>query len=137
MTRYASTTDLGRLGVATQALSGLDAATREDALDACSSLADGYLSGRYTLPLSAWADDLRLHVAGMAAFRLLAARGYDPNRGADAAIRMLWDDAIRWLERVSSGSVTPAGIVDATPEEQEEIPHVAAVTNASRGWCRR
>lgn len=137
MTRYASTTDLGRLGVATQALSGLDAATREDALDACSALADGYLSGRYTLPLSAWGDDLRLHVAGMAAFRLLAARGYDPNRGADAAIRMLWDDAIRWLERVSSGSVTPAGIVDATPEEQEEIPHVAAVTNASRGWCRR
>lgn len=137
MTRYASTTDLGRLGVATQALSGLDAATREDALDACSALADGYLSNRYSLPLSAWGDDLRLHVAGMAAFRLLAGRGYNPQVANDEVVRMLWEDAIRWLERVAAGTVTPAGITDATPEEAEELPSFAMVTNTSRGWQRR
>ena len=66
MPRYATTTDLARIGIASNALASIDTAAKEDALDACSSLADGYLSGRYTLPLSAWADDLRLHVAGMA-----------------------------------------------------------------------
>lgn len=137
MPRYATTTDLARIGIAANTLASIETAAKEDALDACSSLADGYLSGRYTLPLSAWGDDLRLHVAGMAAFRLLAARGYDPNRGADAAIRLLWEDAIRWLERVAAGTVTPAGITDATLEEAEELPSFAMVTNTSRGWQRR
>jgi phage gp36-like protein len=110
MPRYATTTDLARIGIASNALASLDTAAKEDALDACSSLADGYLSGRYTLPLSAWADDLRLHVAGMAAFRLLAARGYNPQVANDEVIRLLWEDAIRWLERVAAGTITPAGI---------------------------
>lgn len=137
MTRYADTTDLARLGIATAALSGLATATQEDALDACSAMADSYLGGRYALPLSSWGDDLRLHVAGMAAFRLLAGRGYDPQKGGDEVIRMAWDDAIRWLERVSSGSVTPSGVTDATPDAEDEHVGVAIVTNVSRGWCRR
>lgn len=137
MPRYATTTDLVRLGVASTALSEIATATQEDALDACSATADGYLGGRFTLPLTAWGDDLRMHVAGMAAFRLLAGRGYDPQRGGDEVIRMLWEDAIRWLERVSAGTVTPAGITDATPEEREEVPSTVCITNSSRGWMRR
>lgn len=137
MPRYATTSDLARLGIATNALSALATATQEAALDAASSLADGYLASRYALPLTAWGDDLRLHVAGMAAFRLLAGRGYDPQRGGDEVIRMLWDDAIRWLERVSAGNVTPAGITDSTPDESEEVPSTVCITNASRGWMRR
>lgn len=137
MTRYATTTDLARLGVASTALSAVATATQEDALDACSALADGYLDGRFTLPLAAWGDDLRMHVAGMAAFRLLAGRGYDPQKGGDEVIRMLWEDAIRWLERVSAGSVTPAGITDSTPSVEEHIEGGVVISNTSRGWMRR
>jgi hypothetical protein len=59
VTRYATTTDLTRLGLPSAALSGVATETQEDALDAASSLADGYLSSRFGLPLSAWADFLR------------------------------------------------------------------------------
>ena len=84
MTRYATTTNLVRLGIRAEALSGVATAVQEEALDAASAVADGYLRARgYVLPITAWSADLTRAVAILAAFDLLVTRGFDPQAGAD------------------------------------------------------
>lgn len=132
---YADRTDLSRLGIAAAALSGVATATQDAALDAASDTADGYLRGRYTLPLTAWGDDLRAHVCGIAAWRLLATRGFDPNRSGDIAIRQLYDDAIAWLKDVSAGRVVVSGgntSPTATRHARASGPRVTS--DRTRGW---
>ena len=115
---YATLDDLFRLGLPEGALRGVPTATLEDALEAASRLADSYLRARYTLPLTSWDEALTRAVAAIAAYDLLAVRGYDPTRGADEVVRLRYEDAIRWLERVASGAVSP-DIRDSTPETRE------------------
>lgn len=132
---YADRTDLSRLGIAAAALSGVATATQDAALDAASDTADGYLRGRYTLPLTTWGDDLRAHVCGIAAWRLLANRGFDPNRAGDIAIRQLYDDAISWLKDVSAGRVVVSGgntSPTATRHARASAPR--ATSDRTRGW---
>lgn len=121
---YANLGDLSRLGIAAEAWSGLSDETKEAALSAASSLADGYLRASYTLPLSEWADDLRRAVVSIATYDLASHQGYDPERVGNVTLRERYDDAIRWLERVASGQLSPAGIVDATPEANDSGPMI-------------
>ena len=136
MSRYATTTDLTRLGLPSEALSAVPSATQEDSLDAMSAIADGYLASRYALPLSAWGDDLRAQVSRLAAYDLMVTRGYDPAVGADENLLLRHDHAMRWLRDVASGAVSPAGIVDATPSDTTDDETTFAVTSSSRGWRR-
>lgn len=115
MPAYATPADLYSLGLPQRALSGVSVPDQEAALESASRLADSYLSARYTLPLTAWGSDLRRAVAVIAAYDLLAVRGFAPE-GADEHVRLRYEDAIRWLENVSKGLVNPVGIVDSTPE---------------------
>lgn len=135
MSRYASTSDLTRLGVPATALTGVTTATQEAALDAASALADGYLQERFTLPLAAWVDDLRRAVCCVAAYDILSARGFDPRGGGtDENVRLRYEDALRWLRDVGAGHATPTGVIDATPTVTEGGTY--AVTNPSRRWRR-
>lgn len=136
MTRYASTTDLARLGLPSGALTNVPTATQEEALDAASAVADGYLRTRgYALPLTAWSDDLRAQVARLAAYDLMVTRGFNPNAGNDETLRLRHEDALRWLRDVASGTVTP-DLTDSTPSVAEEIEQTCLVSNARRNWTR-
>ena len=44
----------------------------------------------------------------------------------------MYEDAIRWFERVSEGKIAPDGIVDSTPEENAGGAFV--YTKSLRGW---
>lgn len=134
MTRYATTTDLSRFGVASAALTGLSTATQEASLDAASSIADGYLGCRFGLPLSAWGDDLRRAVAMLAAYDLLSGRGLDPRNGTDAHIRLRYEDALAWLRDVGRGHVDMQGVVDATPDEDDFGSGAGVASQTRRGW---
>lgn len=136
MTRYATTTDLTRLGLPSTALSGVAAEAQEDALDAASSLADGYLSSRFGLPLSAWGDDLRGCVCKLAAYDLMVTRGYSPEAGRDDQLRLRHEDAMRWLRDVASGIVAIQGVTDSTPTDTTDNSGSRMVTNVSRRWVR-
>lgn len=136
MSRYATTTDLTRLGLPSTALANVSPTTQEDSLDAMSAIADGYLSSRYELPLSVWGDDLRACVCRLAAYDLMVTRGYNPTAGADENLLLRHDHAMRWLRDVASGAVSPAGIVDATPADTTDNETTFAVTSSSRGWRR-
>lgn len=135
MTRYAERSDLPRFGLPAAALTGVSTATQDAALDAASVLADGYLRGRFELPLTAWGDDLRRAVCAVAAWDLMVTRGFDPNAGTDEALRLRYEDAIAWLKSIALGQVIPVNITDATPDEDDG--GTFSVSNARRGWLRR
>ena len=130
MPAYATINDLTSLGLRSNALAGIPQASLDAALDAASRLADSYLQARYQLPLSAWGEDLRRCVAVLAAYDVMAVRGFAPE-GVDEHLRLRAEDAIRWLEGVARGLVTPVGIVDATPSVRDEGMHIHT---SSRRW---
>lgn len=136
MTRYATMTDLARLGLPSAALSGVATETQEDALDAASSLADGYLTSRYALPLSAWGADLTACVAKLAAYDLMTTRGYAPEAGRDDQLRLRHEDAMRWLRDVAGGVVALYGVTDATPTDATDNSGSRMITNTTRRWQR-
>ena len=98
---------------------------------AASEFADGYLASRFKLPLASWGTDLRIAVASVAAWTTLCMRGFNPDSPGDSVIRQRRDDAEKWLDKVSRGSIVP-GIVDSTPTTQEAGPRVSS--GALRGW---
>ena len=136
MTRYATTTDLTRLGLPSTALSGVATAAQEDALDAASALADGYIGSRFGLPLSAWGDALRGVVCRLAAYDLMVTRGYAPEAGRDDQLRYRYEDSMRWLRDVAGGVVALQGVTDATPTDTTDNSGTRMVTNAPRRWRR-
>jgi phage gp36-like protein len=135
MTRYADRTDLTRLGLATGALTNVPTATQDDALDAASAVADGYLRGRFELPLTAWGDDLRRAVCGIASYDLMVVRGFAPGAGNDETLRLRYEDAVAWLKSIALGHVIPVDVTDATPDEDDG--GTFSVSNARRRWLRR
>ncbi|MBL0142657.1 MAG: DUF1320 domain-containing protein [Betaproteobacteria bacterium] len=72
-----------------------------------SSLIDGYLRSRYTLPLSTIPDVLKKWACDIARFYL-----WDDRAGEGTPVRAAYDDALKQLEAVAKGTfalVTSAG----------------------------
>lgn len=132
--RYAETTDLVRFGLPSAALSGVSSTIQEAALAAASSVARGYLREKFALPLASWGDDLRRAVCAIAAYDLMVSRGFAPGVANDEHLRLRQEDAMRWLRDISSGSVLPEDLTDATPSTDEGLNY--AVSNSRRRWSR-
>lgn len=134
---YATRAHLIQFGIRSGALTGIATGDQDAALEAASDLADSYLRARFTLPLAGWQDDLRRAVCNIAAYDLLSARGFNPDAGADVNVRARYDDAVRWLERIAAGQVTP-DVTDSGSSGDEGSGAAAGVarvfTNTSRGW---
>lgn len=131
MPAYATTTDLTRLGLPSDALVDVTSEAQEAALAAASALADSYLRSRYRLPLTAWSDELTRVVCVIAAWDLLTTRGFDPSGSADEAIRQRYEDAIGWLKDVSRSVVTP-DVTDSSVAQRSAAP--AVYSRTARGW---
>lgn len=111
---YADVTDLEKYGLPARALQSVSEAQRAAALDAASAEADSYLNLVYQLPLTAWGEDLKAKVCHLAVYDLMANRGYNPSAGQNDTIRTRYQDAVKWLDRVSTGKVRPTGIADSS-----------------------
>ncbi len=59
---------------------------------------DGYLVGRYALPMAAWPAVLKVHACSIAWYRLLGSL-------ADAGARQDYEDATTYLVKVAEGRV--------------------------------
>jgi phage gp36-like protein len=129
---YAAPADLDRLGVAALANEDFTNEDKDRALASATTEADGYLNARYTLPLTAWGDDLRQHVVNIAAYRLLVRRGWSPVAPEDQTLRTGHADAMAWLQKVKDERISPPGIVDSTPDVYDAGGFV--VSKAKRGW---
>lgn len=134
MTAYADRTDLARLGVAAAALDGIEVEAQEAALDAASAVADSYLRQRFTLPLTAWGDDLTDAVCAIAAFRAASNVGFNPAAGGNEALKNRHDQAIAWLRDIATGKASP-GVTDSSTEAGSADPAEPEVyTSPLRGW---
>lgn len=128
---YANFDDLYLHGRPEKALSDVSTTERAIALATASTKADGKLGLRYDLPLTAWGSDLREVVAKIAGYDLLSFQGFNPD-GQDANIRTRHNDATSWLREVADSMIEPLGIVDSTPEVEDD--GIAVVSYPSRGW---
>ncbi len=91
---------------------------RADACITVSDEADGYLGGRYTLPMRKWDTTLKAMLARMAVKYSLDAHGWQPE-GPDSVIKDNFNASIAWLKRLQDGKLEPPGMVDSTPETFE------------------
>jgi phage gp36-like protein len=89
----------------------------------------------FTVPLASWGDDLRRCVVHIASWDLMCRRGFDPENPADQAVRLRYMDAIKWLERVAAGTVTPTDLPEDDDEDEGSVfEDHAAASDPERGW---
>ncbi|HEX2864979.1 MAG TPA: DUF1320 domain-containing protein [Deinococcales bacterium] len=139
MGAYATAADLRTpaRGLPAKVASGFTDDDLSTALEDASALADGYLSARFALPLTAHGPDLTSAVTRIAAYNLLVGRGFSPQPGTpDEQVRLRYEDAVKWLEGVSRGLVSPAGLVDSTPPNPEpgDLGEPLVTSRPRRGW---
>lgn len=140
---YGSLTDLYTFGAPQQAFGALTDAQKLAALDAASRKIDSYLRGRYQLPLVAWGTEITECMAKIAAYDLICVRGFNPAAGADANLRIRYEDATAFLGAVQRQAAHPDVTPAASPSAAYSIPlvisssAVAAGSGArgtNRGW---
>ena len=111
--------------------------TEPQQLQACldaSEIADSYMRGRYTLPLSQWGSDLVRNTARVAVYLLLSARGYQPDAGADSHWMRDYELSLQWFRDIQRQNVHP----DVTPAVTQpgdpihDLPQV--ISQPQRGW---
>ena len=133
MTQYATRDDLVTFGgMNAVAIQNIDDAVVNAALDAASETADGYMRGRFSLPLLAWDQGIKTHTAYIAAYNIITQRGMNPGAGADVTFRMRYEDAVRWFEGVQRQAVHPQVTETPVPAPRYEFPQIQ--TSAKRGW---
>lgn len=135
------------------ATSPTPAQRQQAALDAASTYADAYLDDKFTLPILTPSPDLVVAVCAIAGWNLLRVRGFNPEDGANVAIRYGYEDAVKWLRDVAAGRITPQ-LVDSsgaavgtlgdpyvlqpqlsqTLTDQNGLPAMVAGTPTSRGF---
>lgn len=139
-TPYATEEDLKNpaQGLPAKALERINTPDLEQAVIAASDLIDSYLTNRFEMPILKWQNDLSGSCAAIAAYNLLAGRGFNPQAGsADEQVRLRYEDAIRWLKDCARGLATPAGIVDSTPAVDAGLVETESPlfnTTQKRGW---
>lgn len=130
-TVFATLEQLYEHGRREDALSDVPLGVRVRALVTASAKANSALALRYDLPIVAWPDDLSEAVAKIAAYDLLSHQGFNPE-GGDANIRVRHDDGMGWLIDVANGKLNPVGLIDSTPEIEDD--GVVVASSPRRGW---
>lgn len=137
VTTYATPGDLVSVGISPDALSDFGPNEQKDVIEKASRKVDSYLRSHFTLPLTSVGADVMEATVAVSVYWLLSARGYNPEAGADVNIRDRYLDAIRWLEGVAKGTITP-DIADSSTRAVVGGPAAPIVISSSqRGWSNR
>lgn len=126
---YITQDELEALALPQGAQGGLDASAIGTIIARASKEADGYLRARYTLPLTAWDDDLKGWVADIAAFLCLKRIGTNPESADYEVFKAASDEAHAKLKLVSQRLMHP-NIQDSA--KLTRVPRMAS--KALRGW---
>lgn len=137
---YASIDDLGKVGIRSEALAPISPATKQAALDATAEEMDSYFRAEFKLidgvpgwqTFTDWGQDVIRANAILAVWDLMVIRGYNPAAGADATLRMRYEDTIAWLRGVARQQIHP----NITPKMHETpgFNQPRVLTAAKRGW---
>jgi len=146
ITQYAALSDLAVAGIAASAISGFTSDQQNAALVNASRLLDDYLANKFKLPLLAIDASLTRATCIIAAYDLMVSRGYNPSAGGDPLIEKRYREIIGipphqlgWADLVANGKITPAGIVDSSPDAASGRPasRPAVVSSSQRGFAGR
>lgn len=111
---YATRAELVTFSLPANALSTVSTTKQDDALEAASRIADGYLNARYRLPLVSYGSDLKRAVSDIAAFILMKGRGFSPETADADMLQSGERNAVKWLEGIAAGKISPYGMVDSS-----------------------
>lgn len=136
MAVYATTTDLGKLGLIKEALKKFPPDQQTKQLSASSRKVDSYLANRYRLPLTAWDDDITQAVCILSAYEMMVSGGgWNPIPGsADEHLYLRYKDTIAWLKDVARTLATPTGITDSSAESDTDGMMPIISSDEPRGW---
>lgn len=132
MSSYCTVAQLLQLALPSESVQNISNAQLQAECDAASTLADSYLRGRYNLPLVTFDIELSMNVAYVAAYNILASRGYNPEAGADSIYKDRWLSAIDWFRGVQRQAIHPNVQDSSTGGPAHPFPQVN--TQAERGW---
>jgi phage gp36-like protein len=125
MSSYATVTDLTNFGINPVAVANIAPATLQLQCDTASGVADGYLAGRYNMPiLTPYPQDLVMYVTWIAAFLTMSVRGYNPDAGADQTIKDKYILAVEWFMGVQRQRIHPAIIQSPVAPPAFQLPQV-------------
>lgn len=150
MSSYATPADFEAYGLPRDAWGERSDDEIQAKLDSACSTADSYLdspTSKFTLPLIApFPESLKDAVCRITAYNLPSVQGYNPE-GQSENLRLRYEDAIRWLEGIAAGRITPVGVTDSssTGNGASGVPYVVspqydcggnfvADTPKPRGW---
>jgi len=118
---------------------------QQAACDSATSTADGFLAGRYAMPLLAWGQELTRYTAYIAVYELMSGViGFAPQAGSDMVITRRYCEAVGgsvdgvryegWFPRIQrqaiQADITPTVPLGSDPVH--DLPQVSS--NAPRGW---
>lgn len=145
--QYCFPTDLSTYAINPLALTGISQVEQTASCISASSEADGYLNDRYPPPYSApFPASLVMYTAYIAVYRLMTARGYNPDAGADSRIAenywaATWNPrtgVLGWLSRVKRQEISIPDLIFTAPTSPNySLPAVrtGGPTGAPiRGW---
>lgn len=102
---YITPVELNQYGVSSAALTGVDSASIDAALEAATDEAETILRDRgYEIPIVNPSPKLKRAVAAIAAWDLVAGiRGVNPEDPSHAALAKMRDDNVDWLRKIAKG----------------------------------
>lgn len=139
ITQYCTVAELGVFGINPGALSVIGEDEQLRAIESASRYADDYLASQFTLPLTAISDSIRRAIAVVAVYDLMVVRGFNPELGNDETLRLRYEDAVRWLEKVGAGAVSPQVVDSSTPTSAgtSTASRPFVTSGSPRGWSGR
>lgn len=112
---YATIDDLSVYGLNAIVLDKLTPAQQTAAINAACDLVDSYLNSKFKLPIVTYGAALTQKVCEIASWTLLSLRGFDPEDPADNEVKNRYDTALKWLEGIKDGEITPVLVDSGTP----------------------
>lgn len=106
MSRYATPSDIFDIVEVLRTTEPARLVAIQAQLDAASDEADGYLSGRFALPLIAWGKDLTQKVCLLATIACFGP-GFNPESAEYKFLKGREEDAREWLRAVRDDKVVP------------------------------
>jgi phage gp36-like protein len=135
VTTYATRADLANFGAAGAAVAAMDPSKQDSALAYASGLIDTYLTRHFHLPLLDAGRSLREPCVSISVWWLMTNEGYNPSATGDDSIEKRYLAAIRWLEKVAAGAITP-DVTDSAPTGTT-IRGPKVITSSQRGYSSR
>lgn len=138
---YATETQLISLSITQAAATRFGNTAMDAALQAASSIADGYINSVFVLPLQTspqgWDMSLTLHVCNIAAYLLYNQFGFNPNAPQDQLIVKRYNDALAWLQSISDEKLTPNWVDSSGADPQSQAAGPFVISDPPVGFTNR